>query len=149
MKKVYLLIIIAIGALGLYLVGGKSATELVTNPTPTPKPIDFVASFEITTLGTKRIFTDPKYHNLTDYAYLSSLDPSFVHIKKTGVTWQEFFDTLPMKLTKECLTTGTGQVFCTDQTNKLKFTLNNLEDPDALDKEITPGAKLNVAYEPK
>ena len=146
MKKAYLLIIVIIGALGLYLIGGRQATKLISPPSPTPKVVDYVASFEIVTLGTKRDFSDPKYHNINDYAYLSALDPQFVHLKKEGVTWQEFFDSLPMKLTKECLTTGTGQVFCTNDTKRLIFTLNYLEDANALDKEITPGAKLLVEY---
>jgi hypothetical protein len=148
MKKIYIVIILLVAAAALYLFLGKgNKPAIFSTPSPTPKIIDYIATFEITTNGTKRDFSDRKYHNLTDYVYLSALDPNFVHVKKTGVTWQEFFDTLPMKLTSECLTTGTGQVFCTNSTKKLKFTLDNKDEPNALSMEIKPGAKLQISYE--
>ena len=144
MKKTWIWIIVAV-AIGGFFVFKKVVPT--TSPSPTPKVIDFIATFEISTNGTKRTFNNPKYYNLTDYAYISPLDPQYVHLKKTGVTWREFFDSLPMKLTEKCLTTGTGQEFCSNQTKKLRFTLNNLENPTALDMEIVPGAKLLITYE--
>lgn len=147
MKKAYILGVLVVLGLFFYFLTKDKPLPGLQAPTPTSKPIDYVASFEITTLGTKRTFDDPRYHDLTDYLYLSALDPSFVHVKKSGLTWSDFFATLPMKLTSECLTTGTGQVFCTNETKKLRFTLNNREDPNALEKEISPGAKLLVTYE--
>lgn len=144
MKKIWIAVAL-IAVAGIFF-AFKAFTPRVNTPSSSPKPVDFIATFEIYTLGTKRTFDDTKYHNLNDNVYISPLDPQYVHLKKTSITWQNFFDTLPMKLTKECLTTGTGQVFCTNQTRKLIFTLNNLEDKDALDKEITPGAKLLIEY---
>jgi hypothetical protein len=116
-------------------------------PTPTLQPTDFTASFEIYTLGTKRIFTDTKYHNLSGEVYISPPDPSIINVKKEDITWADFFATLPMKLEKDCLTTGTGQTFCTNNTRELKFFINEKEDPDALDKEISMNDNFKVVYE--
>ena len=85
-------------------------------PTPTmdaPKNVDYKARFAIFTNGTKRIFTASMYHNLSKDVYLEGSDPSIVHVKKDGATWMDFFATLPFKLRKDCLTTGTNETFCT------------------------------------
>jgi hypothetical protein len=39
-----------------------------------------------------------------------------VHVRKAGVIWSDFFKTLPMELTKDCLITGTKQTFCIGET---------------------------------
>lgn len=107
----------------------------------------FTASFEIYTNGTKRVFTDLMYHNLSSDVYIAEPDPSVIHVKKAGITWDDFFKTLPFTLTKECLTTGTKQVFCTNQTQKLQFILNDTENPNTLELEIREGDRLVVNYE--
>src|SRR5690606_6196244 len=93
-----------------------------------------------------RIFTDPKYHNLNEEIFIDATMPNEVNVKKTGKTWNDFFATLPMKLDKECLTTGTGQVFCTNGNQKLKFYLNKKLDPNALDKQINQNDELLVSF---
>lgn len=155
MKKIWLIIplvvAIAIAASLLTRVPGTNPKSEITTTSevlsPTPQIVDITAGFEIYTLGTKRIFTSSKYHNLSTDVYISASDPSQVHVKKAGITWADFFKTLPMKLTKDCLTTGTGQTFCTNNSQKLKFFINNSEDPGALDKEIKEADKLKVVYE--
>lgn len=107
----------------------------------------YAAKFEIYTHGTKRVFTSLMYHNLSPDVYISEPDPSVVHVKRAGITWGEFFDTLPFSLDKECLTTGTGQTFCNDENNTLKFILNNVETPNVLDIEINEGDNLIVRVE--
>lgn len=104
------------------------------------------AAFAIFTNGTFRVFTSPMYHNLSPDVYIDSSTPSIVQVKKVGVTWDQFFETLPMKLTKECLTTGTGQEFCTKDSQILKFYLNGSLETHALDKEINSGDRLLVSY---
>ena len=101
-------------------------------------PINFTARFEIFTKGTRRIFTDSKYHNLSSRVYIQNPDPGVVYVKNAGVTWDEFSKTLPMLLNKDCLVTGTGQTFCSNESEKLRFILNNLDTPEALDLKIKP-----------
>ena len=110
-------------------------------------PIDFTARFEIFTKGTRRIFADSKYHNLSSRVYIQNPDPGVVYIKDAGVTWDEFFKTLPMSLNKDCLITGTGQTFCSNESEKLSFILNNLDTSEALDLKIRPNDYLVVRFE--
>ena len=126
-----------------------SITTLPTSlpiTSPPPHPINFTARFEIYTNGTKRIFTDPRYHNKSADVYLEGSDSSLIHVTKTSVTWADFFATLPMSLKKDCLVTGTKQTFCTNETSVLKFFINGVETPDASEKEIQPNDELRVEY---
>lgn len=115
-------------------------------PSPIPSPIDARASFVIYTNGTLRVFTDPRYHNLSQDVYIEADNPSIIHVKKRETTWADFFGTLPMKLSAECLTTGTGQRFCTNERQKLKFYLNGELKPDALEEVIKDGDELFVSF---
>lgn len=110
------------------------------------EPIERKAKFEIYTLGTKRIFTDSKYHNLSPFVFVSSEAPDTITVKKKGITWGDFFDTLPMKLTPDCLTTGTGQLFCSGVDGVLNFYINGVKEAGALDKEINEGDELLVEF---
>lgn len=103
------------------------------------------ASFAIFTNRTFRVFTASMYHNLSEDVFIESKNPNIIQIRKS-VTWNDFFKTLPFKLTKDCLTTGTGQTFCNGQNGTLKFYLNGQSDPDALDKLINQGDKLLISF---
>ena len=156
MKK----LLIFIGAFGILAVAGiivfsspKPEPESPESPTPMPQvaeevEVDTKASFTIFTNGTLRIFTDSRYHNLSSDVYIESPNSTVVHVKKVEITWDGFFKTLPMKLTSDCLTTGTGQVFCTNETSALKFYINGQLDTAALSRVINSGDKLLVSYGP-
>lgn len=126
-----------------------SETPTVTQTsteTPPQELTDAKASFAIFTNGTVRIFTSPSYHNLSPDVYIESPNPNIVNIKKSGTTWDAFFKTLPMTLTHDCLTTGTGQTFCNNPTQTLKFYLNGKLHTNALDQPIINGDQLLVSY---
>ena len=108
--------------------------------------ININASFTIVTNGISRNFSSKMYHNLSEEVYIEASNPSIVHVKTKGTTWDDFFKTLPMKLTKECLTTGTKETFCTGENGTLKFYLNNIEDKNLLDKEINEGDKTRIVF---
>lgn len=113
------------------------------------KDVSIKAKFAIYTLGTKRIFTDSRYHNLSPFVYLQKDAPDTIFVKKNGITWGDFFDTLPMKVSNDCLTTGTGQMFCSGVDGSLRFYINQVEDEDALTKEIKDGDIFLIEYEQK
>jgi len=132
---------------------GSEDSSITSNSTPLVSPqseleesVDFTARFEVYTNGTKRIFTQSMYHNLSPNLYIEASDPHLIYVKKTNLTWNDFFKTLPFSLTKECLVTGTKQTFCTSDTQKLRFLLNNQEVADALDRVIEAGDTLIVMY---
>lgn len=104
------------------------------------------ASFAIFTNGTFRIFTDSRYHNLSEDVHLTRETPNIITVTKKGVTWRDFFESLPMRVTNDCLTTGTGQLFCTNSEASLKFYLNGIRDDNVLDKEIMDKDKLLISY---
>lgn len=93
------------------------------------------ATFEIYTLGTKRIFNEPKYHNLSSEVFINASEPNAVNVTKQNVTWQQFFETLPFTLNTDCLITGTGQKFCSDKYS-LVFILNDSINTNALSEVI-------------
>lgn len=123
--------------------------QVQMSPEPTPnQTVDHIASFTIVTGEITRNFSAQKYHNRAGDVYIENPDPSIVHVKKKGITWADFFNTLPMKLTKDCLITGDGETFCTGKTGTLKFYLNDVEDKDLLDREIKEGDKAAIGFNP-
>src|SRR3989344_1099656 len=107
---------------------------------------EFEAAFAIFTNGTFRVFTGSMYHNQSDKVFIESSNPNIVHIKGSDVTWDDFFKTLPFSVSRECLTTGTGQTFCTNETQTLSFYINGEQDSDALSRRITSGDRLLVSF---
>lgn len=151
MKKIIVIafiIVLAVAAI-VYLnrTTTSDKTSDQTSQYTTGKFESISANFEIYTFTTKRIFTDAKYHNQSENVYIEALDPSKIIVRSPNITWSDFFATLPMKLTKDCLTTGTGQVFCTGEPGTLKFFINGAGDPNALEKEINEGDLLKVIFE--
>lgn len=154
-KNSLLVVVLVLTALtALYLLRPKPQPEKPPSPqlkevsdtAASPQPVDFTASFAIFTHGTFRIFTAAMYHNRSPDVYIEAANPNLIRVKKSGTAWQEFFDTLPFKLTPDCLTTGTGETFCTNQVNELAFYLNGAKVSDALSQEIKPRDQLLVHY---
>lgn len=150
----FVLLVLGLGAWYI-LISSKSQTPQSTSTAPgqvseqtidSQATVDYSASFAIFTNGTFRIFTDAMYHNLSSDVYIESTNPNTVNVKKERITWDDFFKTLPFKLTKECLTTGTGQTFCTGNGGTLRFYLNGIESQNALDQIINSDDKLLVTF---
>ena len=118
-------------------------------PASTPivqEPVDFTATFRIVTNGLTRNFSASMYHNQSSDVYIEADDSSVVNVKREGVTWNDFFDSLPFKLTKDCLTTGTGETFCSGSSGTLRFYLNDNENQSLLDREIEPGDIVRITF---
>lgn len=152
MKKFILIAIILFIVLAIYFIFSKNNTNLPIPPTATtttqPETTsDVSASFEIYANGTKRIFTDKRYHNLNEEVFIDPQEPNIVQVKRLGITWDDFFKTLPMSLSADCLVTGTKQTFCTGDGKSLKFYINGKLTPDALSKPIIQGEGLKVIFE--
>ena len=95
------IVVVLIGA--LYLFNSKqnnqtgSKSSLPGN-TATSENVDFSASFAIYTNGIFRIFTAPMYHTLSADVFIEVSSPNIVNVKKSDITWGDFFKTLPMNL---------------------------------------------------
>lgn len=128
----------------------KPQSPPIASPTPTSlvqdEKVDIKASFTIITDNITRSFKAEKYHNLSPDVYIEAPDPTIVYVKKSGITWDDFFKTLPMKLTKDCLTTGDGETYCTGIDGSLKFYLNNVEDNNLLQSKIKDQDRALIKY---
>lgn len=150
------LIALLIAAIALYIgyttIAGNRTSPSSIQPTPSPaqssEKVNIKASFTIITGGITRSFKAEKYHNLSPDVYIDASDPNIVHVTKKGITWDDFFKTLPMKLTKDCLTTGDGETFCDGKNGSLKFFLNEIEDKVLLEKQIREEDKVLIKFTP-
>lgn len=137
--------------IGLFYVASKPkdmsppSISLPSSAQPSTKEVNIKANFAIITDNITRSFKNPKYHNKSADVYIQENDPSIVYVKKLGVTWADFFNTLPMKLTNDCLVTGDGEKLC-QATGSLRFYLNDVEEANLLDQEIKDGNKILIKY---
>lgn len=151
-KKIALIFLIVITLIGSvffstrYSINTQRAAE-TSNPVGAKKPEAYSASFAIYTNSTFRVFTAPMYHNLSTDVFIEASNPNIINVKKSDITWRDFFATLPFSLDETCLTTGTKQTFCTNEQYSLQFYLNGERNQEALDQIIGQGDKLLVTYE--
>jgi len=122
--------------------------EAIVQPNTGSELVDGRAGFSIFTNGTERIFSESKYHNQSPDVYIAPDETNIIKVKKEGVTWQQFFDSLPapMKVTPDCLYTGTGQSFCNTNTKTLRFFLNGKQETNLLQQTILDGDKVLLIY---
>lgn len=123
--------------------------EIQQKLTPTSQqiqPVGKQASFAIFTNGTFRVFTASMYHNLSEDVFIEASNPNIIKIKKAGTTWNDFFSTLPLKITNDCLITGTKETFCSNKDYSLKFYLNGERKTQILDQVIQDRDTLLITY---
>lgn len=154
MNRTILLLVgfgVVVIAFGLFNLSSKKTTETDTaqvqsNLSTDELNVDRTSGFAIYTNGTFRVFGASMYHNRSADVYLKADDPNIVYVKKSGLTWGDFFKTLPMKLTSDCLTTGTGQTFCSGTEGSLKFYLNGVRVDDFLVRMIGQGDRALITF---
>lgn len=142
-------IITAVAFLALILSAcNHSVTQQTASQSPqTQSPhVNFQASFAVFTNDVFRVFTASMYHNRSGDVYIEVSNANVVNVKKSGITWGDFFKTLPMELTSDCLTTGTGEKFCNSQTKTLKFYINGQKADNFQNTEIKDGDKALISY---
>lgn len=151
MKKVIIPFagILVLVGLGLTFLN-RPATKRVEEQTPISQqpgsPVSYQAGFALFTNGINRSFTAAMYHNLSAEAFIQADNPNIVQVTRQGVTWGDFFDTLPFKLTQDCLITGTKETFCTNEKGALKFYLNGEPVADLLSRQINDGDRALITY---
>lgn len=116
---------------------------------PSPKPIHIHAAFLVFSNSTYRPFTNPKYHERRTEVHLNASNPRVIHIHAGGITWRDFFDSMPspMKVSADCLIAGTGEKFCNQGNKILKFYLKGeRKDASILSREIKDGDRFLMSY---
>ncbi len=151
LKKIgiFLIVVFLLGLVFLLISShsGKTRDNTLDYKPSTVTPAEKKASFAIYTNGTFRIFTSPMYHNLSEDVFIEPSNPNIVIVKRDGVTWRDFFSTLPFSVDERCLITGTKQTFCTNDNSTLQFFLNGKRNQKALNQIIESGDKLLITYE--
>lgn len=117
-----------------------------TTPTADVSFSPFTARFLIFTNGTRRNFDNAMYHGLSETVYLTASDSTLIYVEQPGITWGDFFATLPFEINGECLVTGTGQEFCQEGRNQLRFYINGEISNNIFDRPINPNDRLLVTY---
>lgn len=146
------ILVFVVFLIAFFIISDKGVTTNSSQITSTIKPdeknisLPIKASFLIYTNGTKRDFSDPRYHNKSDKVYIEPSAPTIVVVKKENIKWADLFATLPMQLTDNCITTGTGQNFCDKMGGNLKFYINNKQITDFLSLEIKDGDKALISF---
>jgi len=112
----------------------------------TSEKLPYTAQFEIYTRGTLRTFNQSMYLNQSEKVYIKAGDSSRVYVNASGITWQDFFDTLPFSVSYDCLITGDGEKLCSDQEHQLTFILNGTTNANVLNQVIQPKDELVVEY---
>lgn len=161
MNKIVLIFLIIAGSLaGLYFfnkAASKSSLPDAKSISPSPTSIEFLiptnaqkidyqAGFAIFTNGLFRVFTAAMYYHRSEGAFIEAKNPNIVNVKKAGITWGDFFNTLPFKLTRDCLTTGTKETFCSNEKGQLSFYLNGVKRDNLLDLKIKEADRALITY---
>ncbi|RJR15066.1 hypothetical protein C4579_03295 [Candidatus Microgenomates bacterium] len=116
------------------------------SPTATTNFVPFTAQFLIFTNGQLRDFSASMYLNQSSAVYLEGDNATMINVNQSGITWDDFFKTLPFLVSADCLVTGTGQQFCSNQQSSLKFYLNGQPVSDLLTREMQPNDELLISY---
>ena len=123
-----------------------SPSTLTPSVSTKDQKVDYQTGFAIFTNGVFRVFSQAMYHNLSEDVFIEAKTPNIIQVKKSGITWDDFFKTLPFKLTKECLTTGIKETFCSNDKAQLKFYLNGVKTDNLLDLKIKAGDRALITY---
>ena len=127
------------------------AQAQLSDSTPKPSPTleaikPYQATFLIFTHNLQRNFNSSMYHYQSEDVYLEPGNTSQIHLTKSGITWADFFQTLPFSVTADCLTTGSGEKFCSQDNQVLSFYLNEELRQDVLDITIEPDDQLLISF---
>lgn len=103
------------------------------------------ADYKIYIDGKAVDFAKREYMVKAPYVHIEGMNGDVIHVHATGVTIGDFFETLGMKLTKECFELK-KQKYCTVGERTLKFYVNG--EPNDLfgDYLMADGDKLLISY---
>ena len=69
-----------------------------------------------------------------------------IHVHAIGITLKQFFNTLNIKLSRNCIILEDGKEFCNSKSNTLKFYINSKLSEEAPDYEIIDLDKIFISY---
>lgn len=102
------------------------------------------ANFQVYINGTSLDFTDQKYQATV----LQEGNGDLIHFSEGSMTLGSFFESLDHKLTNTCLTTDSGDEYCSDDSSKLFAYINGEEVEDFSSYELQDLDRILVSYGP-
>lgn len=127
-----------------------------------PKPSSQQLGEKVHEHADLKVYVNGKQLDLTQAKYQSTekkeLDPDthlhdgngdVVHKHRKGVTLGYFFKTLKIDFTKDCLVLDTGERYCNNDTNELKFRVNGKPNDSLGNYEFSDLDRILISYGPK
>ena len=69
-----------------------------------------------------------------------------IHVHATGITLKQFFNTLNIKLSRNCIIFEDGNEFCNDRSETLKYYVNGKINDETPDNEVKDLDKILITY---
>jgi len=114
---------------------------------PAPlKDVDETAGLAILIDGIPLQLNKTIYTQQSETTYLDSKNPGIVHIKKSPLTWQDFFDSHVFELTEDCVTINTRSTYCSNDNETLKVFYNGDRVKTLGDKPLRQGDQVLISF---
>src|SRR5438445_5356128 len=91
-------------------------------------------------------FSKSQYQLRSQYVHFEAGDGDVIHKHATGVTLDFLFRTLRMSFNKDCIALDTGQRYCNDGTNTVKFYVNGNQSSLFEKYELHDLDKVLISY---
>ncbi len=125
-------------------------------PTQNGEPTAVHWHFDLKTVinGKEIDFSQSKYQStdekkLSEYVHLHDGNGKVVHIHQSGISLQDFFQSIGMDITTGCITTDTKETLCSTNTKALSVYVNGEKEPRAGEYEPKDLDRILVVYGPK
>src|SRR3989344_4063007 len=106
------------------------------------------AAFKVYTNGNQLDLWKPENEELNLFTHMHVDDPDnrdLIHIHATGITLEMFFRTLGMELSQSCINIS-GQAYCTNQSNHLRYFVNNVPNFEGPDYRLQDLDRILITY---
>lgn len=108
--------------LGLLILGCESSQPLLGD-------VHYHADFKVYIHGQVLDFAQDRFmsteeHALSNFTHLHDGDGEMIHKHMSGITLGDFFKSLGMEFTEDCLALDTGKRYCSEAENTLKMWVN-------------------------
>lgn len=125
-------------------------------PTQSGEPTAVHWHFDLKTVinGKEIDFSQSKYQSTetdvkAEFVHLHDGNGKVVHIHQSGVSLQDFFQSIGMDITTGCFTTDTKETLCSTNTKALSVYVNGEKEPRAGEYEPKDLDRILVVYGPK
>ena len=152
------LLLAAVAALGVLYFRERGAEKVVAKPCTPGEPgcelrqkIHVHADFALFIRGQQFDFGQKQFistadHELSPNVHLHDPRNTVVHVHRSGTTWDEFFRSLGFDLSNTCLTVPSGEKYCNNDRETLKFVVNGVRVDTIMFEDIAELSRVLISY---